>query len=288
VAGEQNQGQQGGQQSGGQSSSSGASQSQSQQGGVQQGGSQQTNQSQERTRNQNEGGQQQQQAAQRPEWVPEQYFDPAKGEIKGVDLRKHFDELTAFKAADDSRRLNLPKSPDDFKPEFSKDFKPPEGIAAPVIDDKNPLWAQAKQFMFDVQTGKVSGQEAFSKMADLYAGAMVSDQQTIKNARDGEIAKLGTTGPARITAVQTWLRAQFGDELGRMIGGDEKTMGRIFTAKDVEFWEKAISKFTSQGAGNFTQQHRDHTSETLTDEQYNALTPRQQFEYAQKHKKAAA
>ena len=89
--------------------------------------------------------------------------------------------------------------------------------------------------------------------------------------------KLGATGTARKTAVDTWLKAQLGDELG-------KHMSQFtFTAQQVEGYEKIMAAFRTQGAGSYTPQHADHqTPGKLSNEAYAKLTPREQLEYARK------
>jgi hypothetical protein len=55
-------------------------------------------------------------------------------------------------------------------------------------------------------------------MAGLYAGAQIGNEQMLKGARDAEVAKLGPAGPARVTAVQSFLEAQLGSDLGKVMG----------------------------------------------------------------------
>src|SRR5215472_2436793 len=59
--------------------------------------------------------------AERPAWLPETFQDPAA-------FRASYDELAAFKAGQDVRRSTLPASPNDYKTEFTSDFKIPDGI----------------------------------------------------------------------------------------------------------------------------------------------------------------
>lgn len=159
--------------------------------------------------------------------------------------------LTAFEAADTVRRNALPATADAYKPELPKDFQIPQGIEFAFKTD-DPLMAQAKTLFHDIQTGKVSGQEAFSQMLGLYAGAQIADQQSIVAARNAEIGKLGATGTARINAIETFWKAFIGDD--KMAG---QLNARILTASDVAIHEKIITKLSGQGAANFSQQHRE-------------------------------
>lgn len=184
--------------------------------------------------------------AERPEWLPESFWDKDKAAPKGKEFRETFDQLSAFKAEQDVRRNTLPKTPDEYKLELPKDFVVPEGIDY-KLDANDPLLTQARAL------AHASGmdQEGFTRLLGLKAGAELADMQLVKGARDAEIAKLGTSGPARIDAVSTWMKARVGDDLAKAWSS------MMVTAKHVELGEKLIKAFTGQGAADFSQQHRD-------------------------------
>jgi hypothetical protein len=119
-------------------------------------------------------------------------------------------------------------------------------------------------------------QENFSKLLGLYAGAQVSNQQQITAARNAEIAKLGTTGPARIDALSTFFRAYLGETEGKQF------MSRVFTASDVQIAEKIVSKVSAQGGGSFRASGREppEPAGRVSDEAYRAMTPAQRLDYA--------
>ena len=152
----------------------------------------------------------------------------------------------AFKAAEDSKQLSLPQTPDAYKIDLPADFKPPAGIDFKFKQD-DPLLSQAKAMAHEMHLP----QEQFSKLLGLYAGAQVATQQQIETARQSEISKLGTTGPARVTAITTFFKAMVGDAEGAQFAS------RMFTASDIQIAEKFIARFTSQGAGSFRQTGRD-------------------------------
>lgn len=156
-------------------------------------------------------------------------------------LASFINENVAFKAAEDVKRMSRPQTPDEYKLELPADFRPPEGIEF-KFKDGDPLLAQAKAVMHEIDSGKLSGQQAFSKLLGLYAGAQVADQQTITTARNAEIAKLGAAGPARVTAMNTWLEAM----------GVPGLKARVFTAGDVQAMESLITRFASQGGAPFS------------------------------------
>lgn len=257
-------------QASGQSSSGTSSQSSQTAGSAAQAGA-----SDQTTQQQTNQQTQQAEAPQRPDWVPDQFWDDKAG-VKGKDLRTQFDQLSQFHAAEQVRRNSLPASPDAYKLELGKDFVMPEGMGEWKFDEADPLLPQARQVMHDIDTGKISGQEAFSKLLGLYAAAQVGDAQKIKTARDGEVAKLGANGPARVDAVINWARATVGD-------ADAKALSSMLvTAGHVTAFENLIKKFAGASNG-FSPQHREQSNEgKLSDADYDKLTPRQKMEYAQK------
>jgi hypothetical protein len=169
----------------------------------------------------------------------------------------------------------LPATPDDYKTEFTADFKVPDGIKYEFKAD-DPLLAQARGIMHDIDQGKLSGQQAFSKLLELYAGGQVSTQQQIQTARNAEVQKLGATGPTRIDALTTFFRAYLGDAAGN------RRMQRIFTAQDVQDAEMEVSKITSQGGAAFRGNGREPPQQAgrLSDEQIRQLTPAQRLDYS--------
>jgi hypothetical protein len=207
--------------------------------------------------------------------VPESYWDGSKNEVKGGDLRKTFDELTAFKAADESRRLTLPQKPDDYKLTLPATFQLPQGVEF-KIDDKNPLWAQARTW------AQKSGltQEQFAEGIALIAGDRIGTQATIKAAYDGEIAKLGASGPARVDAVTTWMAAVGGEKHGKALANILKLAP---VASTIEALESVMQKFQTQGGGQFTTRGREpDASQRVDDAAWNKMTYSEQKEYAAK------
>jgi hypothetical protein len=172
------------------------------------------------------------------------------------------------------RRSTLPASPNDYKTEFTPDFKIPDGIKYEFKAD-DPLLAQARAVMHDIDQGKLSGQQAFSKLLELYAGGQVSTQQQIQTARNAEIAKLGAAGPARIDALTTFFRAYLGEAAGT------RRMQRIFNAQDVQDAEMEVSKITSHGAAAFRANGREppQPAGLVSNEQYGRMNARERLDY---------
>jgi len=200
--------------------------------------------------------------------LPESFQDPTA-------FRADYDRLAAFEAGDKVRRSTLPPSPNDYKAEFTSDFKVPDGIKY-EFNANDPLLHQARTIMHDIDQGKLSGQQAFSKLLELYAGGQVASQQQIQTARNAEVQKLGATGPTRIDALTTFFRAYLGDAAGN------RRMQRIFTAQDVMDAETEVSKITSQGGAGFRGNGRTppEVPGRLSDEQIKRLTPAERLDYS--------
>ena len=191
--------------------------------------------------------------------------------MKEKEFSEHFAALTAAQAAAESRRLSLPQKPDEYPLELPKEFKPPEGVKF-ELNANDPLWAQAKSWALKNGLSK----EAFIEGIGLIAGRDVATEQTIKTARDAEITKLGPTGPARLSAVTTWLKSYLGDAEGTQLAS------RLFTARDVEIAEKLLQKVTTQGGATYRGNGREppETPGRLTAEQIAKLSPRERLDYS--------
>ena len=203
-----------------------------------QGGASNSSQATAGDQSQTNQSQQSQQAPQRPDYVPEAYWDGEKNapkEIFGQWVKDH----VAFKAAEDSRKLTLPAKPEDYKLALPKDFQPPAGVEF-KLDENDPLFAQARTW------AKENGlsQAAFEKGIGMIAARDVATQQMLTEARNGEIAKLGANGTARVTALNTFLDAKGYGALKSM----------MVTAEIVQQMEKWMAE-TSSG-GTFSQAHR--------------------------------
>jgi hypothetical protein len=267
-------------QTGSQSSSQGASQSQQAAASARANGSSSTQTQTQQTADQNNGAQQQQSTQQatppaRPEWAPEKYWDAAKNEVKGADLRKDFDDLVAFKAADESRRLTLPQKPDDYKLELPSTFQLPQGVEF-KIDDKNPLWSQARAW------AQKSGltQEQFAEGIALIAGDRVGTQAQIKAAYDNQIAKLGAAGTQRVDAVTTWLAAVGGEKHGAALASILK---QAPVASTIEALESVMQKMQTQGGAQFNTRGREpDASQRVDDATYNKMSYGEKKEYAER------
>jgi hypothetical protein len=154
--------------------------------------------------------------------------------------------LMERRALEESRKLTLPATPADYKAELPPSFQTPQGIEF-KFDERDPALVLARDF---AHRHKLS-QEQFSEMAGVYASTKVREMAALNAAVQAEIQKLGAAGTSRVTAVQNWLNAVAGPELGAHLN---KAM---FSAKIVEGFEKVMRHVTAQGGSNFSHSGRE-------------------------------
>lgn len=179
--------------------------------------------------------------SERPEGLPDTYWDSEKNSVKTPELIARFNELSTREAAEEVRKSTLPANADAYKIELPSDFKPPAGVEF-KFDEKAPELAQARALAH----AKGWTQQDFSEALGIFAAAKIAEQTTVNAARAAEVEKLGATGSQRVDAVTRWMDAQ----------GLGVLKSTLVTAAQVSAWEGHITKVTSQGAATFSQQHR--------------------------------
>jgi hypothetical protein len=162
-----------------------------------------------------------------------------------------WNEVAAFKAADDSRRATLPKEAD-YKIELPADFVVPQGIEFSLKTD-DPAYGHLRKMASEVGLS----QEQFSKAIGIYAAQKVGEAQKLQMALAAERQKMGPTGTARMTAVQTFLNAKLGDLAASLILP-------LATEKQVRAYERIMQLVTGQGAADFSGAHRDPPTDGRT------------------------
>jgi hypothetical protein len=211
-------------------------------------------------------GQTQQTAPTRPDWLPEQFFDAAKGP-KLDEFGKYYTEVATRDAAEQVRRNALPQKPEDVQIALPKEFQLPQGVEF-KFDPAKPEFTKLQAAA--VKHGL--SQDAVTDLVGVYAETLVSSEATLSAAKNAEIAKLGANGPARVTALSTFFDG---------IGAPEMK-GMLVTAPIVAACERMVAKFASQGVASFSQAHREpgQAGGKVSDEAYRAMTPAQKLDYA--------
>ena len=191
--------------------------------------------------------------------------------MRGADFAAKFNEMSAAIAAEQVKALSRPQNADAYKVELPKEFAPPQGVEF-KLDEANPLFAQAKAVALKYGLP----QEGFSEFLGLVAGNQVASEQQITTARNAEIAKLGTTGPARIDALSTFYKATLGDADG------QRLMSRLFTADDVKMAESLVSKLTNSGASFRSGTGREPPAQPgkVTEDQWKTMSPGERLDYS--------
>ena len=157
---------------------------------------------------------------------------------------KEIRDALADKAAREANKASLPAKPEDYKFDLPADLKLPEGVSF-AFNLKDPLkgpilanaqaWAKANELT----------QVQFSGLLGLYAASQSHEAKLIADATKAEREKLGPAGVVRVDAVSKWLQAMVGD---KSAGAMVRT---IFTADQVDGFERIIQRFTSQGGASF-------------------------------------
>jgi hypothetical protein len=178
---------------------------------------------------------------------PEKVSTPDGGESFkfGADLELSASEiadLMKFKAEQAVRATTLPASPDNYEAKVPDTFKAP-GDAKFEFNKDDPDLKQLQQLAHSRQWD----QATFSDVPALHAAREISKQTIINNARNTELAKLGTMAPQRIDAVKQWAHGT----LGSALGGAIEQM--LVSARHVEAFEKIISNASRQGGTQFGQ-----------------------------------
>lgn len=214
----------------------------------------------------------------RPDWLPETFFDAEKGEVKGADLRKHIDELATFKAADDSRRATLPQSPEAYEPTLPEGFKAPDGIDV-KIDTNDPMFKSARELAH----AKGWSQSDFSDALGIVAAMRAQEAASYETLKAKNLEGLGTKGPERIDAVTRYLSANFPEAVVKPV------LATMATKAHVEMFESFISKLGSQGrSSTFTHLGRDVDTGKVDDATWDKMSYSEKKAYTAKHSGQAA
>jgi hypothetical protein len=162
-------------------------------------------------------------------------------EVSQAELQEFF----KTKGESELRKATLPTSAAEYKAELPPNFEMPGGLKV-EFNETDPLLIDARNWAH----GKGFSQSEFSELVGMYASAKAKEAAFINQAASAELGKLGANAVQRVSAIETWLRGQLGDDLAAPM----KTV--MVTEKIVRGWEAIMHKFQSQGAASFSQAHR--------------------------------
>lgn len=193
-------------------------------------------------------------AASRPEWLPEEHWDPAGG-IK-PEFGAHYGELATFHKAETERQAALKaRKPEDIKIALPAEFKLPDGLKGPdgkpvavkdiQINEKDPRIPLVRAFAQEFGLP----QEAVSKLVALDAQMQIEayNAETARLAEENK--QLGEKAGDRLKAVDTW--AQGLKAKGEIGDAELAAVHSIATtAAGVTLLEKLIAKASGSIPGH--------------------------------------
>ena len=146
----------------------------------------------------------------RPEGIPDEFWDDAKG-LKAGDLAVAFRDL---KAANDARLADVPAADASYDLALPADFQVPDGFAVEIKAD-DPLWADFQAIA--KEAGLPKGD--FGKFVGAFAKYQIAAQQADVETFVGEKTKLGANADVRIKAAETYLGANLKADEAEALGG---------------------------------------------------------------------
>ena len=168
----------------------------------------------------------------------------------------------------------MPASADGYQ--LPTDLKLPPNVQFQwQVDNEvlGPALAQAKQIAFDAGLS----QEQFGRFMSVYASSQIHEQQQFARAQAAEVAKLGDLANIRMDSLKTWLSSQLGTE------GAKALTETIFTARQVQAYERLMQKFVSGGAASFSRAHHEppDNPNKISDESYQKLSYYEKIKYGE-------
>lgn len=173
----------------------------------------------------------------RPDTLPEDLWDAEAGAPKYDTIAERVARAAELEAEAEARKAGVPASADEYKLDLPDTVVGLDGGKVQLIAD-NPMTkaAQALAAKWGLP------QEAFTEFVAFHAGGLLQEQRDTASAFEAEtkaeLAKLGDGGPARIKAVETNLKARFGDKA-------EAALNLMGSAEAVEVLEQLLAAATN-------------------------------------------
>jgi hypothetical protein len=181
-------------------------------------------------------------AADRPEWLPENFWDGEKNAIK-EDFGSHFNELATFKQAEADRiaAMKLPEKPEEYPLGLPEDFQFPDGITAEdiAVATDAPEFKEAQQVLHEAKVDPAVAKKLYGAFAKFKLGEVKRVNERIAEEKQ----KLGPDYQTRFQKADQFLSARLGIK-----PGTSALMKAVVTADAVKEVEKLAAAFASQGA----------------------------------------
>jgi hypothetical protein len=183
--------------------------------------------------------------------------------------------LMRTRAELDLRPTQVPADASGYKPDLPADLKLPAGIEV-KIDTSDPSYRDLAAFAH----ARGWSQSDLSAALGIFASREAREAAAFAEAQRAEVQKLGANGTSRVTAVETWLRSELGDDLANGM------RSMMVTEKIVRGFEKLAAQRTTQGAAPFSQAHRTpepYAPGRVSDEEYSRMSQADRWAYARSH-----
>lgn len=197
----------------------------------------------------------------KPDGLADSYWNADKGGVQFEPLLKDFRELSAHKAQSDLRRASLPVNADGYKAELPNGYNLPEEFKDYKLDAADPRLPAARALAHELGID----QGGFARLLAIQADYDLGATKRAIAERDAEIGKLGVNGPARVTAVTTFLEARNGGQKSALLAG-------ITSAAGMAELENLVKAVQTQGAASFSGSHRERTPEDGKIEGYDKMS----------------
>lgn len=142
--------------------------------------------------------QEQQQIAERPEHIPEKFWNAETGEPRLEEAFKSYTHL-------EQKMSGKSKAPEAYELGFSEDF---DAEMIEGIDSEDPLIKS----MMEIAKENDLGQEGFNKFLNAFIGSEIEDMKAFQAEREAEMNALGENKDQRIKDIKLWLDATLDKE----------------------------------------------------------------------------
>ena len=188
---------------------------------------------------------------------------------------EQFKEVLARMGIEQSGKATAPTTAEGYQLALPETFQAPLGAdGRPLeikLDPESPLARDARA----VAHKHGISQAAFSDFVQVFAADKINQQQQFQTAFNTEVAKLGPAAGQRIDAITTFYKGLLGKNASAITNN-------IWTADMVKAHEAIINRFANQGAGGFSQSHREpgDGAAKLTEEQWGRMSSGERLDYA--------
>lgn len=207
-------------------------------------------------------------ASERPDWLPEQFWDAEAKTPKAEDLARGYSDLAAFKADIDLKQAARPETVDGYKlpSDLPADVKLPDGVNW-TFDEKDPRLALGRQVAHAAGMDQVAFEQTILKpFIEFEAGRVKqeTDAEAAFVAKQNEV--LGPKADDRRAAVKNSIAAAAGAEAAEIF--EPMLVGaKVLTALE------RIFRRSSSGVVGLTAQGRDSSKDDGKIDGWDGMSP---------------